>query len=311
MSTVLLCPGQGTQHVGMGRDLAETFPAARRVFEEVDEALGFNLSALMWEGPEDELTRTHNAQPAILTHTMAVYAVIGDSISPRFGAGHSLGEYSAYAAAGTLGVAEAAQLVRRRGELMLEAGEARPGTMAAVIGLEAERVRELCEQCSNGERVVVPANINTNDQTVISGDPPAVVEAGERCKDAGARKVLPLKVSGAFHSPLMEPARRGLTRELTSVALADPAFPVIANATATPVEDAITAAELLASQLTSPVEWVSSMKLAAEHAGGEMNFVEVGPGKVLSGLVRRAVRGCQTVAIGSARDVEQFVAGVA
>lgn len=303
----MLCPGQGTQHVGMGKDLAETFPEARRVFEEVDEALAFGLSNLMWEGPEDELTLTHNAQPAILTHTLAVYSVIGCALKPRFGAGHSLGEYSAYAAAGALSVSDAARLVRRRGELMLEAGKARPGRMAAVLGLDIGRVQELCEASSGDGKVVVPANINTTDQTVISGDPEAVAEAGTRCKDAGAKRVLSLKVSGAFHSPLMEPARLGLAGELSSVSLSDPVFPIVANATAEPVSDAETAADLLAEQLTSPVRWASSMQRIVRDAGEEMRFVEVGPGKVLTGLVRRIVRFRESVAVGSAKDIEKFL----
>ena len=304
----MLCPGQGTQHVGMGKDLAETFPEARRVFEEADEALTFGLSSLMWQGPEDELTLTHNAQPAILTHTLAVYSVIGRALNPRFGAGHSLGEYSAYAAAGALSVSDAARLVRRRGELMLEAGKARPGRMAAVLGLDIGRVQELCEASSNDGKVVVPANINTTDQTVISGDPDAVAEAGTRCRDAGAKRVLPLKVSGAFHSPLMEPARLGLAGELASVSLSDPVFPIVANATAEPVSDAGTAAHLLAEQLTSPVKWASSMQRIAQDAGDEVRFVEVGPGKVLTGLVRRIVQARESLAVGSAKDIEKFMA---
>ncbi len=293
--------------MGMGKDLAETFPQACRVFEEVDEALTFGLSNLMWQGPAAELTLTHNAQPAILTHTLAVYSVIGSVLGPRFGAGHSLGEYSAYAAAGALSVSDAARLVRRRGELMLEAGKARPGGMVVVLGLDIERVQELCEACSRDGKVVVPANINTTDQTVISGDPDAVTEAGTRCKDAGAKRILPLKVSGAFHSPLMEPARLGLAEELASVSLADPVFPIVANATGEPVSDAGTAADLLAEQLTSPVRWASSMQRIARDAGDEIRFVEVGPGKVLTGLVRRIVQAKESVAVGSAKDVDKFM----
>jgi [acyl-carrier-protein] S-malonyltransferase len=290
----------------MGKDLAESFPAAREVFEAVDEALGVSLSQLMWEGPEDELTLTHNAQPAILTHSLAAHAVVGEALQPVAGAGHSLGEYSAYVAAGALAPTDAARLVRRRGELMLEAGQQRPGTMAAVIGLESEQVAALCGEASDGAEVAVAANLNAPDQSVISGDPGAVERAGALLKQAGAKRVLPLKVSGAFHSPLMEPAAAGLRRELEQVAFTEPSFPVIANATAEPVRDAATARRLLGDQLTAPVRWVESMRRAADEVG-EATFVEVGPGAVLSGLLRRIVKGAPSVALGTVDQVNQFL----
>ena len=306
VTAVLLCPGQGAQKVGMGKDLAESFPAAREVFEAVDEALGVRLSRLMWEGPEDELTLTHNAQPAILAHSLAAHAVVGEALRPVAGAGHSLGEYSAYVVAGTLAPADAARLVRRRGELMFEAGQRRPGTMAAVIGLAVERVAAACEEASTATEVAVAANLNAPDQAVISGDPGAVERAGVRLKEAGAKRVLPLKVSGAFHSPLMEPAAEGLRRELQRVGLAEPRFPVIANATAEPVRDVATARRLLGDQLTAPVRWVESMQRAADEAG-DVTFVEVGPGTVLSGLLRRIVKGAPSVALGTTDQVNQFL----
>jgi [acyl-carrier-protein] S-malonyltransferase len=290
----------------MGKDLAASFPAARAVFEAVDEALGVSLSRLMWEGPEDELTLTHNAQPAILTHSLATHAVVAEALQLVAGAGHSLGEYSAYVAAGALAPTDAARLVRRRGELMFEAGQQRPGTMAAVIGLESEQVAVLCGEASDAAGVAVAANLNAPDQSVISGDPGAVERAGTRLKQAGAKRVLPLKVSGAFHSPLMEPAAAGLRQELEQVAFADPSFPVIANATAEPVRDAATARRLLGDQLTAPVRWVESMRRAADEAGDAM-FVEVGPGTVLSGLLRRIVKGAPSVALGTADQVNQFL----
>jgi len=219
VKSVLLCPGQGAQFVGMGRDVAEQFPAARAVFQAVDDALGFDLSQLMWQGPEAELTLTHNAQPAILAHTLAVHSVVRAALEPVLAAGHSLGEYSAYSIAGSLGLADAARLVRRRGELMLAAGEARAGTMTAVLGLNAVEVEAICRDSSVDGSVVVAANINAPDQTVLSGDPDAVERAGDRCKQAGAKRVLPLKVSGAFHSPLMEPAALGLQTVLDSIEL--------------------------------------------------------------------------------------------
>jgi [acyl-carrier-protein] S-malonyltransferase len=303
---VLLCPGQGAQRVGMGQDLANAFPSAREVFEQVDDALGVRLSAIMWEGPESDLVLTHNAQPAILAHSLAAWAVLRDVVDPRLGAGHSLGEYSAYAAAGALETADAARLVRRRGELMLEAGRERAGTMAAVMGLDAVEVERGCREASDSEQVVVPANLNGLDQIVISGDPAAVERASHVLKDAGAKRVVPLKVSGAFHSPLMAPAEKGLRAELESVAFHDPSFPVVANASAEPVADAATARRFLGEQLTAPVRWVESMRRAAEAEPGQP-FVEVGPGSVLSGLLKRIVPGSESVALGTAEQVTQYL----
>lgn len=305
--SVVICPGQGAQRVGMGRDLAERFPEARRTFEAVDEALGVRLSRTMWEGPEDELTLTHNAQPAILAHSAAVLAVVAPRLGAvAAGAGHSLGEYSAHVAARTLTVTAAARLVRRRGELMLAAGEARPGAMAAVLGLATAEVETACNEASGDDGVAVAANLNAPDQTVISGDPAAVARAGEGCKARGAKRVIPLKVSGAFHSPLMTPAVDGLREALAAADFADPAFPIVANASAQEVRTGVDAKRLLADQLTAPVRWVACMQRAAELAPGA-RFVEVGPGNVLSGLLRRIVPGAETVALGTADEVEKFL----
>jgi [acyl-carrier-protein] S-malonyltransferase len=291
----------------MGKDLAAAFPAARDVFAAADDALGVSLSRLMWEGPDEELTLTHNAQPAILVHSLAAYAVARGALEPVAGAGHSLGEYSAYAAAGALGLADAVQLVRRRGELMLEAGQQRPGTMAAVIGLESERVVTLCAEASQDGLVAVAANLNAPDQTVISGDPAAVERAGQLLREAGARRVVPLNVSGAFHSPLMEPAARGLERELAAVRFGDLAFPVIANATAKPIDDAAAAKRQLGAQLTAPVRWVESMQRAAADAAPGTTFVEVGPGSVLSGLLRRIAKQTTAVSLGTVDQLTSFM----
>jgi len=303
----LLCPGQGAQKVGMGRDLAEAFPEARDIFAAVDEALGVTLSRIMWDGPAEELTLTHNAQPAILAHTLAAFAVVRGALQPVVGAGHSLGEYSAYAAAGALEVADAARLVRRRGELMFEAGRSRPGTMAAVIGMPTAEVSACCVRAGGADGVVVAANLNAPDQTVISGDPVAVERAGALLREAGAKRVLPLNVSGAFHSPLMAPAEQGLLAELAAVAFVDPAFPVVANATAEPVRDAAAARRCLGEQLTAPVRWVESMERAVAEAGAHVTFVEVGPGTVLSGLLRRIVDGVPAVALGTVDQVTSFL----
>ena len=302
-----MCPGQGAQRVGMGRDLAERFPAARDTFAAIDDALGVALSRIMWQGPEEELTRTHNTQPAILAHSAAVWAVVKDRAGEiGAAAGHSLGEYSAHVAAGTLSPTAAAQLVRRRGELMLAAGEARPGAMAAVLGLATDEVDHACNEASGRDGVAVAANLNAPDQTVISGDPVAVGRAGEGCKARGAKRVIPLKVSGAFHSPLMAPAVDGLHDALTGVRFADPAFPVIANASGEAVRTGTDAKRLLVDQLTAPVRWVACMQGAAAFVPGA-RFLEIGPGNVLAGLLKRIVPGAAAVTLGTADEVEAFL----
>ena len=302
-----MCPGQGAQRVGMGKDLAERFPAARDTFAAIDEALGSSLSRLMWQGPEDDLTLTHNTQPAILAHTAAVLAVVGERLGPAAAAaGHSLGEYSAHIAAGTLTAVDAALLVRRRGELMLTAGQERPGAMAAVLGLATEEVEAACDEASGADGIAVAANLNAPDQTVISGDPAGVTRAGERCKARGAKRVIPLKVSGAFHSPLMAPAVDGLREALTEASFADPMFPVIANASGEAVRTGVDAKRLLVDQLTAPVRWVACMQAAAGLAPGA-TFIEIGPGNVLAGLVKRIVPAAKTVTLGTADEVERFL----
>jgi [acyl-carrier-protein] S-malonyltransferase len=278
----------------MGKDLAERFPAARDAFHAIDEALGTRLSRLMWNGPEDDLTQTHNTQPAILAHSVAVLAAVGDRLG------------SANAAAGTLTAVDAARLVRRRGELMLAAGQERPGAMAAILGLATAEVQNACDEASGPDGIAVPANLNAPDQTVISGDPAGVSRAGERCKARGAKRVIPLKVSGAFHSPLMAPAVDGLRRALTEAAFADPAYPVIANASGEAVRTGVDAKRLLADQLTAPVRWVACMQAAAQLAP-DATFIEIGPGNVLSGLLKRIVPGARATTLGTADEVERFL----
>ena len=302
-----MCPGQGAQRVGMGKDLAERFPAARETFAAIDEALGSSLSRLMWQGPEDDLTLTHNTQPAILAHSAAVLAVVGKRLgATAAAAGHSLGEYSAHVAAGTLTAVDAARLVRRRGELMFTAGQERPGAMAAVLGLATEEVEAACDEASGADGIAVPANLNAPDQTVISGDPAGVTRAGERCKARGAKRVIPLKVSGAFHSPLMAPAVDGLREALTEATFTDPVFPVIANASGEAVRTGVDAKRLLADQLTAPVRWFTCMQAAAALAPGA-TFIEIGPGNVLAGLLKRIVPTAKTVTLGTADEVERFL----
>jgi [acyl-carrier-protein] S-malonyltransferase len=307
--TVLLFPGQGAQKPGMARDVAERFPEAAATLEAIDSALNAPLTPVMWQGSEEDLTLTHNAQPAILAHSAAVLRVV----QPKLGtvvaaAGHSLGEYSAWVAAGALEAPAAARLVRRRGALMFEAGSARPGAMAAVLGLDADAVETAChEVADDGLGIVVAANLNAPDQTVISGDPEAVERAGALCKAAGAKRVLPLKVSGAFHSPLMAPAVDGLREALHAVPFAEPAFPVYANATAEAVRDVNDAVRLLGDQITAPVRWVATIRnIAAEWP--DARWLELGPGSVLSGLLRKIVPGATCTPLGTAQEIDSFLA---
>ena len=307
-SLALLLPGQGSQFVGMGSDLARDVPEAGRVYEEADDVLGVSLSRLCREGPIAELTRTENAQPAILVHSYATWISLPESIRERatIAAGHSLGEFTAYLLAETISFADALRLVRRRGELMARSGDERPGTMAAIIGLDPEQVSEVCAAVQLGR--VVPANFNAPGQTVISGDVPAVERACELALEAGAKRALPLSVSGAFHSPLMERARDGLATALEGVRLADPAFPVVANAAARPVRTASEAAELLVSQLTSPVRWVECVEAMRETSPA--GWLELGPGRVLGGLMRRIDRGVSVAAADSPDSIRDLIKAV-
>ena len=304
----LLCPGQGSQFVGMGRDLADAFPVAKQTFEEADEALGFSISRLCWEGPEDELTLTKNAQPAILAHSIAVWRILEAEkpLTVALAAGHSLGEFSAYTAAGAFGLSDALRCVRRRGELMYESGTARPGTMAAVLGLDDAAAEAACQRASaEANGIVIPANYNSPGQLVISGDVEAVRKAEDLLKEAGAKRVLPLNVSGAFHSPLMEVAVEGLQNALDGFTLRDPAFPVVSNVTTEPVADATTAVELLLRQLTSPVRWSESVQRM--RADGVERFIEIGPGSVLTGLLKRIDRGATGRSLGTAAEVTAYL----
>ncbi len=303
MSLGLLFPGQGSQHVGMGRDLARAFPLAAETFEEADEILGIGLSRVAWDGPEKELTRTRNAQPAILVHSVAVIRVLRDRLPPvAMAAGHSLGEFSAHVAAGTFSFEDALRAVRRRGELMHEAGAERRGTMAAILGLDDEQVEEVCASVPGDVGACVPANFNCDGQVVISGDVAGVERGMELARSAGAKRVVQLNVSGAFHSPLMEPANSGLERELRARAFRDPDFPVVSNVTAEPVGRGEEARELLLRQLTAPVRWAASIRRMVN--GGVDRFLELGPGTVLCGLNRRNAREFDCASLSDADDVE-------
>lgn len=304
MSTALLLPGQGSQSVGMGRDLAAESDRVAEIYRRADEILGVAISRLSWEGPADELTRTENAQPAILIHSYAIWELLPAAIREDVvvAAGHSLGEFSAYLLSGAFDFPDALRLVRRRGELM---AESREGTMAAVLGLDGDRIAEACRR-SNG--VVVPANFNAPGQVVISGGVEAVRAAGEAAEELGARRVIPLDVSGAFHSPLMEVALEGLGEALDRVEFGTPRFPVVANAAARPVTDGEEARRLLLEQLTSPVRWTDCVATMREQSPDR--WLEVGPGSVLTGLLRRIDRSLEGRTVGSIDDVRELEGGI-
>src|SRR5687768_14541145 len=307
MDVVLLFPGQGSQKPGMGKDLAEAFPEARRVFDEVDEALGFALSTLCFEGPAEDLTATLNAQPALLAHGAAVWAVVRDLLGPavRAGAGHSLGEHTAYHAAGSTSLSDAVRLVRRRGQLMYETGVTRPGAMAAVLGKLDDSIESLCELATRSAGLVVPANYNTAEQIVVSGEVGGVEKLMDLAKLNGAKRAVRLPVSGAFHSPLMEPAVEGFAEAVNATGFAEPSFPVYSNVTEEPSSSSAEARQLLIRQLTAPVRWAGEVtRIAGKFP--DATFVEMGPGTVLTGLLSRIVPAAKGIACGTPADVEKL-----
>jgi [acyl-carrier-protein] S-malonyltransferase len=288
----------------MGRALADAFPEAGAVFDEAAAILGEDFRRVMWEGPEIDLKQTHNTQPALLVHSVAAIRVlVARGARPDFAAGHSLGEYSAHVAAGSLTFPDALQLVLRRGELMQQAGEARPGAMAAIVGLGTEEVERVCREVrESGGGEVVAANLNSPVQTVISGEVAAVEQGMARAKAAGARLAVRLEVSGAFHSPLMALAAEGLSQALAAVAIQDAKFPVVANATARPVSRAAEIRAALEAQLLSPVRWGESVRTLLDQ--GVSAFVEVGSGKVLRGLLKNIDK---EIASGNVEDPASLV----
>ncbi len=305
-NTAWVFPGQGSQFVGMGRELCEQYPEARAVFDAADAVLGFSLSRLCFDGPEAELTDTINAQPALLTHSIAALAAMRAALGPQPGspivvAGHSLGEYSALVAAGALDLVDAVQLVRARGLAMKHACEKRPGAMAAILGLDDQKLNEICAEAG----AVQVANFNAPGQIVISGDKEALNRAIALAKQAGAKRAMPLAVSIAAHSALMEPAVEEFRMSVENVAIRPPTLPVISNVTVQPLEtvEAIRA-EMLA-QLTSPVQWVKSVETMAGR--GVQQFLEIGPKDVLGGLIRRIKPGITAVSIGKPVDIQTLI----
>jgi [acyl-carrier-protein] S-malonyltransferase len=288
-------PGQGSQAVGMGRALAEAFPICAETFAEADRALGEPLSRLCFEGPEDQLRLTENTQPAILTVSIAAYRLLESrGFTPAYVAGHSLGEYSAHVAAGTIAFGDAVQIVRRRGRYMQEAVPVGRGAMAAILGLDADAVARACQEASDGD-IVSPANLNAPGQVVIAGSADAVARASARAPEAGAQRVVPLPVSAPFHCALMKPAEERLAPELRALAAAAPRVPVVANVDAAPKRDAASAIEALIRQVSSPVRWEEVVRRLASE--GVRAYVEVGPGTVLGGLVRKIHREATVVSV--------------
>lgn len=334
-----LFPGQGSQAVGMGADVFEASNAARNVFEAADEALGFSLSSLCFSGPDETLRETINAQPAIVTVSLALLAALQEALSPSstdsspqaafswtspltpsFTAGHSVGEYAALVVSGSLAMQDALKLVRERGRLMHHEGTVCPGSMAAVIGMDEETLQDVCREATAqtsagldagahiGQGKVAVANYNAPGQIVISGEQSALNAAMELAKTRGAKRVIPLAVSGAFHSPVMQPAAEGLAEAIAATTVHDAAIPVIGNITAAPLTSAQEIRQELAQQIASPVQWIRTIAYLA--GAGVTTFIEIGPGQALTGMVKRIAKGVTTINVGSASDLEKAVTAI-
>jgi len=308
MSVALLFPGQGSQQVGMGRTLAQAFAESRDVYAEADAALGFSLSGLCFEGPEAELQLTANTQPAILaTSVAALRPLAARGVRADFVAGHSLGEWSALVAAGSLSLADAVRTVRLRGQLMQEAVPVGEGAMAAILGLELGGVEEACREAAQGQ-VVEPANVNSPGQVVIAGHAAAVERASAACKARGAKRAVPLPVSAPFHCALMRPAQERLAPALAGLAFRDPQPPLVSNVDADVVREAARARDGLLRQVSGTVRWQQSVERLARE--GVTTFVEVGPGSVLSGLVRKIAKGARVLNVDGPESLEAAVAAL-
>jgi [acyl-carrier-protein] S-malonyltransferase len=312
MAIAFTFPGQGSQAVGMGKALADAFPVARRVFDEVDEALGEKLSSVIWEGPEDTLTLTANAQPALMAVSLAAFRALearGFSLKDKvaYVAGHSLGEYSALAAAGTFSIGDAARLLRIRGSAMQQAVPVGEGAMAAIIGLEQGDVEAACAEAAKGS-VCQVANDNGGGQLVISGARPAVEHAARICTEKGAKRAIMLPVSAPFHSALMQPAAQVMKEALAGVAKSAPTVPLVSNVAVKPTTDPDEIAARLVEQVTGRVRWRETVEWFA--ANGVVTLYEIGAGKVLSGLARRINRDVATANVGTPADVEAALAAL-
>lgn len=306
--TACVFPGQGSQYVGMGRDLCDAYPVAREAFDVANETLGFDLARICFNGPEEKLRETRYTQPAILAHSVAAWRIIGGkNLRPDFVAGHSVGEYSALVANGALAYTDALSLVRDRAEAMYSAGVEAPGAMAAVIGLPESNLDGLLEEAGRSG-IIAAANFNSPLQIVVSGEVAAVEKAIEIARSHGAKRAIRLNVSGAFHSPLMKIAEEKLASSLSVTTFSDATIPLVSNVAAESVVDAKTIVSLLERQLTSPVLWYQSMRYLAEN--GVTSVVEIGPGSVLCGLQKRIDSGIDCVSCTGKNSIERFLEGV-
>ena len=304
--TVLFFPGQASQYVGMGKDIYDSSAPVRELYQLASDEIGADIAKISFEGPAEELKRTRFTQPAILLHALAVLTVLEDRI-PKFdyACGHSLGEYAALAVTGAMTFENAVKAVVKRAALMEQACVENPGTMAAIMGLSREQVEDVCRKASS-KGVVIPANFNSSNQIAISGAIVSVQEAVELAREAKAKRAIMLEVGGAFHSPLMEPAKVGLEEYLSDLQIDNPTVPVVANVTASAVLDGERIRQLLVEQVTAPVMWAQTMDYLAEH--GVSNIIEIGPGKVLSGLAKRGMRPQQSISLDTLADIESFTA---
>ena len=308
MKTAFVFPGQGAQYAGMGREISDMFPSARATFDEADSALDFRISRMCFEGPEEDLKLTENTQPAILTTSSALFRVLEErGMRPDFVAGHSLGEYSALVAAGALKLGEAAALVRRRGRYMQEAVPVGVGAMAALLGLDLPAVQSVCERAAEGQ-IVSPANLNSLGQIVIAGNHEAVERALTLAKEAGAKRAIPLQVSAPFHCALMMPAEERLAVDLDACAFADLRFPLITNVDAQPIRTGSEARSALKRQVSRPVRWEETIRRLLDE--GVRAFIEVGPGKVLLGLIRSIDKSVTMLNAEDEKSVENALSGL-
>ncbi len=305
MKQALLFSGQGSQYVGMIKDLAAAYPSVASMVEQANDILEYSIGTIAMEGPTESLTETRYTQPALFLHEAALFDLLKDKLNRDAVAGHSLGEYSALYAAGVIGFEEALKLVSLRGQLMFKAGEQVPGTMFAVLGIDDDEVEQLCRNLTSAEGVVVAANFNSPGQVVVSGTAEYLRKNAHAFKDAGARKVVELNVSGAFHSPLMQPAKMELEAAINDITFNDASCPVYVNSLAQPLTDADALKQALVQQLVSPVRWTQSIKAMIDS--GVESFVELGPGKVLQGLVKRIDRSKQISGFDTAEQVSELL----